>query len=125
MVNRVDIDFSFKRHPLTGDISLKRDSNALKQSIRNIVLTNFYERGFNVELAGNLSASLFENINILTLQQIRDNITNALNNFEPDCSVIDVEVIDNDDNSINVTIYYNEFNNPDTQSLVIELARLR
>lgn len=122
---RRDIDFSFKRHPLTGDIATKTDSTALKQSIRNIALTNYYERGFNVELASNLNASLFENVGNLMLQQIRDNITNSLNNFEPDCELIDVEVIDNDDNSITVTIYYNEFNNPDTQSVSIELARLR
>lgn len=122
---RRDIDFSFKRHPLTGDLATKTGSSALKQSIRNIVLTNFYERGFNVELASNLNASLFENVGTLMLQQIRDNITNALNNFEPDCELLDVEVIDNDDNSITVTIYYNEFNNPDTQSISIELARLR
>lgn len=122
---RRDIDFSFKKHPLTGDISTKTDSSALKQSIRNIVLTNYYERGFNVELASNLNASLFENVGNLMLQQIRDNITNSLNNFEPDCELLDVEVIDNDDNTITVTIYYNEFTNPDTQSISIELARLR
>lgn len=122
---RRDIDFSFKRHPLTGDIATKTDSTALKQSIRNIVLTNYYERGFNVELASNLNASLFENVGNLMLQQIRDNITNSLNNFEPDCELLDVEVIDNDDNSITVTIYYNEFNNPDTQTISIELVRLR
>lgn len=122
---RRDIDFSFKRHPLTGDIATKTDSSALKQSIRNIVLTNYYERGFNVELASNLNASLFENVGNLMLQQVRDNISNSLINFEPDCELLDVEVIDNDDNSITVTIYYNEFTNPDTQSISIELTRLR
>ncbi len=122
---RRDIDFSFKRHPLTGDLATKTDSSALKQSIRNIVLTNFYERGFNVEVSSNLNASLFENVGNLMLQQVRDNISNALANFEPDCELLDVEVIDNDDNSISVTIYYNEFTNPDTQSISIELARLR
>lgn len=122
---RFDIDLSFKVHPLTKDLSVKKGSSALKQSIRNLVLTNYYERGFNIEVAGNVTASLFENITNLTLQQIRDNITNCLNNFEPDCEVIDVEIIDNDDNSISVTIYYNEFNNPETQDLVIELNRLR
>lgn len=122
---RRDIDFSFKRHPLTGDLATKTDSSALKQSIRNIVLTNYYERGFNVELASNLNASLFENVGNLMLQQVRDNISNSLTNFEPDCELLDVEVIDNDDNSITVTIYYNEFTNPNTQSISIELARLR
>lgn len=122
---RIDIDFSFKRHPLTGDIATKSGSNALKQSIRNIVLTDYYERGFNIELATNLNGSMFENVGVLMMQQIRDNITNALNNFEPDCALLDVEVIDNDDNSIDVTIYYNEFNNPETQNLTIGLSRLR
>lgn len=124
-MNRFDIDFSFKKHPLTGDLSTKRGSSALKQSIRNLVLTNYYERGFNVEVGSNLNASLFENVTLLTMQQLRDNITNCLNNFEPDCEVLEVEVEDNDDNSIKVSIYYTEFNNPETQELTIPLSRLR
>jgi phage baseplate assembly protein W len=122
---RIDIDFSFKRHPLTGDIATKKGSAALKQSIRNIVLTDYYERGFNIEVATNLSGSMFELGGVLMMTQIRDNITNALKNFEPDCAVLDVEVIDNDDNSVDVTIYYNEFNNPDVQDISIGLSRLR
>lgn len=122
---RQDIDFSFKKHPLTGDIAIKKGSAALKQSIKNIVMTNYYERCFNVEVAGNLTAQLFENITVLTLQQIRDNISNALTNFEPDCDLIDVEILSDDDASITVRIYYHEFNNPDPKDLTVELSRLR
>lgn len=125
MSNRIDIDFSFKRHPLTGDIAVKKGSAAIRQSIRNIVLTNYYERGFNVELASNLTASLFENASVLMMQQIKDNIQNALTNFEPNVELIDVEVIDNDDNSMSVTIYYHEYNNPEVQETTISLVRLR
>lgn len=122
---RVDIDFSFKKHPLTGDISLKKGASAINQSIRNIVLTDFYERGFQTDLGGNLNATMFENISLLGMQVIRDNILNALKNFEPGCEVLDVQVIDNDDNSINVIVYYTLINSSVTQEVTIGLSRLR
>lgn len=124
-MSRIDIDFSFKRHPLTGDLATKKSSSAIKQSLRNIVLTNYYERGFNVEMASNLDGSLFENVSVLLLQQIKDNIENAVKNFEPNVELIEVEVIDNDDNSMSVTLYYHEYNSPEPQMTTIPLVRLR
>jgi hypothetical protein len=122
---RKDLDFTFRPHPLTGDLVIKTGSSAIKQSIKNIVLTNFGDRGYNVELGTNIDYSLFENITLTTGQQIRDNIINSIRNFEPQVEIIDVEVYDDGDNEIKIKIYYNELNNPSEQTLNIDLTRIR
>lgn len=122
---RRDIDLSFKPHPLTGDLAVKTGSSAIRQSLINIVRTNFYDRGFNVEVGTNLDASMFENVGLTTARQVHDNIQNAINNFEPQVELIDIEVKDTGGNELVVRIYYSELNNPTTQTLVIDLSRIR
>lgn len=122
---RRDIDLSFKKHPLTGDLATKTGSSAIRQSLINIVRTNFYDRGFNVEMGTNLDASMFENIGLTTARQIHDNIENAIRNFEPQVELIDIEVRDTGDNEVAVKIYYTELNNPTTQTLIVDLSRIR
>lgn len=123
---RKDIDFTFVPHPLTGDLSTKKDSSAIKQSMRNIVLTSFYERGFNVEFGTNLRSSLFENITPLEAQTIRQLISEGIENFEPQVELIDVVVQQNpDENTLNVVIVYTELNNPEEQTFQLDIRRLR
>lgn len=122
---RKDIDFNFTMHPLSNDLSVKKDRRAVEQSMKSLVLTNFYERGFNVEIGANVKASLFENITSLTQQTIKDNITQVLTNFEPDVELVDVKVSKNGDNSIVAEIFYNIFNDPEIRNVVIPLQRLR
>ena len=123
---RKDIDFSFIRHPITGDLSVKKGSSAISQSIRNIVLTNFYERGFNIELGTNLSPSLFDNIDELTSQTVKQSIDLSLKTFEPNIEVIDVVVdAQREQNSLNVHVIYTEFNNPEEKITSVDLTRLR
>jgi hypothetical protein len=120
-----DIDFSFKPHPLTGDIATKSGNSAVQQSLRNLIRTNFYDRGFNVEVGSNIDFSLFENITSLTQQQLKDNITNVIQNFEPRVSLIDVAVKQVGDNDLSVTLYYTVLNNPSEQVLTIDLSVIR
>lgn len=123
---RIDIDFNLTPHPLTGDLAIKRDKNALKQSIRNIVLTSYYERGFFVEFGTPIRASLFENVSPLEASTIKDNITTAIQNFEPQAELIDVFVeVENDTNEMFATVIYSKLNSIDPERLVIELQRIR
>lgn len=124
---RRDIDFSFKAHPLTGDLAVKTGSSAIRQSIINIVRTNFYDRGFNINLATNLDAQMFENFTPVMGQAIKTNITNALRNFEPQIEVFDVSIEQsrNNEHELIVTIYYTELNSPQEHSVMIELSRVR
>jgi phage baseplate assembly protein W len=122
---RRDIDLSFKKHPLTGDLASKTGSSAIRQSLINLVRTNFYDRGFNVDVGTNLDAALFENITLMTAQQLKNNIENTIRNFEPNVELIDVEVIDEGGNDLNVRIYYTELNDPNEQALSISLSKIR
>lgn len=122
---RKDIDLSFKVHPLTGDIATKTGSSAIKQSLVNLVRTNYYDRGMNVEVGTNVDASLFENITVLTAQTLRTSIFNTIRNFEPNVELIDVEVLDSGGNEIDIRIYYTELNNPTEQAVSISLSRVR
>jgi hypothetical protein len=120
-----DIDFSFRPHPLTGDVAVKTGSAAIAQSLKNIIRTNYYDRGFNVELGTNIDGSLFENITALTQQRLKDNIINSVSNFEPRVSLIDVKVDQSGDNGLSITLYYNELNNPSDKTLTIDLSVVR
>lgn len=122
---RTDIDFSFKPHPLTGDLATKKGSSAIKQSLINLIRTNYYDRGMNVEVGTNVDGALFENVTLLTSQQIRSNIENSIRNFEPNVELVDVEVVDGGENELTATIYYTELNNPVEQSISINLSRVR
>lgn len=122
---RKDIDINFIPHPLTGDLSVKTGKSAVEQSMKNLVLTNFYERGFNVEAGSNLTDNLFEEFTPLTAQTMKDNIIQVLRNFEPNIEIVNVIVEQEESNTINVEIYYNIFNDPQVRSVVIPLRRLR
>lgn len=123
---RKDIDFNLTPHPLTGDIAVKKERNALKQSIRNIVLTSYYERGFFVEFGTPIRASLFENVSPLQAATIKDNVQTAIENFEPQAELIDVYInTDNPDNTMYATVIYNRVNSPEPEEIVIELQRIR
>lgn len=122
---RKDIDLNFTPHPLTGDLSIKKDRSAVDQSMRNLVMTSFYERGFNVELGGNVYESLFDNFTFLTQQTIKNNILRVLKNFEPGVELVDVIADMKESNQLDVEIYYNYYNDPDVRRVTIPLERLR
>ena len=56
-----DFDLSFRRHPSTGKLLMKKDDEAVKQSLKNLVLTNRYERPFRPEFGGDVRKRLFDN----------------------------------------------------------------
>jgi len=124
-MTRVDIDFNFRPHPLTGDITLKKGSSAIVQSLKNIVLTSFYERGFNVVFGTNVRSSLFELYSPLDLLTMKQFIIEAINIHEPDVEIYDVVVQSaiEDENSIEIIIQYTEYNSPDIRDVQIKLER--
>jgi hypothetical protein len=106
---RKDLDINFHPHPLTGDIATKTGDSAVKQSLKNIIMTNFYERGFNTEFGSDVTSNLFENnINGVLSQGIRQNIINAIENYEPQVEIIDVSVVNAESgHTLDIKIIYN------------------
>ena len=78
-----DLDVMFVAHPISGDIAIKKDSDAVKRSVRNILLTNNYERPFKPNFGANLRGLLFELADDMTKFEIRNQITEALEMLEP------------------------------------------
>ena len=63
-----DFNLLFTSHPVTADVTLKNDEEAVKQSLRNLISTRNYERPFHPEIGCQIHALLFENFNPVTVQ---------------------------------------------------------
>ena len=121
-----DIPLSFNAHPVTGNVKALTNREAVKQSVKNIVLTNFYERPYNPILGGDVLAQLFENFSPITEYEISNNIREALDNFEPRAEVDEIKVDAQDDlNALNVTITFRVVNDINPVSVNVFLERVR
>ena len=88
-----DINLSFAPHPVTKDLTVLRNENAIKRSVRNIVQTIPTERFFNSILGSDVRNLLFDNfIDFGTASAIEDQITIAIQNFEPRVDNLQVNV---------------------------------
>ena len=87
-----DLDFTFKQNPNTNDVSIKKNNEAVKQSVLNILRTNHGERPFNYNFGANLRAYLFENMTQITAAQMSTSINTALANWEPRLEVLNTNI---------------------------------
>tara|TARA_Y100001973_G_C5196480_1_gene334599 strand:+ start:2200 stop:2589 length:390 start_codon:yes stop_codon:yes gene_type:complete len=103
-----DISLNFQPNPFTGDISIVTDENAVKQSIKNLVLTNFYDRPHQEKKGGNITGSLFENLTPNVVNDLKDRVTTVIENYEPRADLRNVEVyrVKNNKNAICVKITF-------------------
>lgn len=108
-VNRIysDLDLSFQAHPITGDVARKYDVNAVKQSLKTLILTNFYERPFKPKLGSPVYGMLFENIDMITANSLKLKLELLINKYEPRVRSQQVDVVPLlDQNAFKVTIYF-------------------
>ena len=102
-----DLNLNFTRNPVTGDVATVTDVNTVKRSIRNLLLTNHYERPFHPEIGSDIPALLFENFGPITGNQLSRNIEEMILNFEPRARVETVECFPvPDSNRYDVRIYF-------------------
>ena len=121
-----DLDLSFTPHPIKKDVNIFVDDMAIINSVKNLLLTNHYERPFNPDLGSNIRKLLFENIDAVTAIMIEREITQTIANFEPRVSVIGTTVIpDYTNNGFNIQLYFNIINRtePITINFFLERAR--
>lgn len=111
-INRIsrsfkDISLSFVPHPVTNDLPILRNENAIARSVRNLVETIPTERFFNPTIGSNIRSSLFDFVDIATASTIKRQIEITLGNYEPRIENIVVEVFpDPDNNSFDLNIIY-------------------
>jgi len=100
-----DMDFAFRENPVTGDVAIKKDVEAVKQSVLNILLTNRGEKPFDPSFGSGIRSYLFENIDAVTETLIREDIVFSLNNFEPRVVIEDLSVTAKpDNNSVDISL---------------------
>lgn len=121
-----DLDLDFMAHPTTGDIVKKKGTEAIKRSLRNLILTNFYDRPFRHSIGSNAQKLLFENANHLTANFLTDSIREVIKKFEPRIILLGIDTnFDYDNNGYNVTITYSIVNRPEPLVTTIFLERIR
>lgn len=121
-----DLTTNFTIHPVKGDLVLLKDSEAVKRSIRNLILTDPYERFFNPTIGSGINASLFENMSRDTESIIKIRVTETIENFEPRANLISVNVKAlPDDNAYRVNIVFSVNNNVQPVQLDFILRRVR
>ena len=102
-----DISLAFTRHPVTDDIGVFTNENAIKRAVTNLVRTRVGERFYNNLLGSAVEDSLFEQADPDNAQVLEDDIRLLLENFEPRIRRVDVRVIyPLDTNELTVTINY-------------------
>jgi phage baseplate assembly protein W len=102
-----DISLSFEPHPVTKDLPILKNQNAIIRSIRNLVETIPNERFFNPSLGSNVRSSLFEFVDFATASVVRDQIINTITNYEPRVADVDIEVNPRPDtNEFEVTVIF-------------------
>ena len=119
-----DLDFNFTKHPATLDVSMKYDEEAIKASVRNLVLTQNYERPFHSEIGSQIRGLLFEPATPMLNVMLKRVITDTINNFEPRVRLMEIQVVlSPDENLVNVSIYFTIINT--TRPLQVDLILTR
>lgn len=120
-----DLDLNFIAGP-TGDVFKKYDENAIKQSVKNLVMTNHYERLFHPEIGSQVTALLFEPFSPLLQGMLEQAIINTITNFEPRVVLEDVTVTLNPDNhTVYVSIVFRIVNTERPLTVDFTLRRTR
>ena len=121
-----DIDYTFTRKPVTADVALSYDKQAVIRSVRNILLTNRYEKKFAPTIGTNINALLFENVSPLTASALEGEISTAIKNYEPRVLLQSVVVSAQPDNNayaVTLTFFIENATLPTTVSLILERNR--
>ena len=121
-----DLDLNFNIHPTQKDINKFKNEMAVINSVKNLVMTNHYERPFQPELGSNLKRLLFEQVDNTTAALLEREITETIENFERRVDVKDVTATGfPDENGYKVEITFFLVNNPDPISVDFFLERVR
>ena len=121
-----DLSFDFTANPQTGDVATVKDAVSVKRGIRNIIMTQGFERLFQPEIGSGIKNLLFEPMTPLTEQRLSDACRDAIDAWEKRASVIDIAVISEEEyNRYRVAIKFNINNSLETEQVDVFLNRER
>ena len=121
-----DLDLSLKIHPIRKDIIPLKDDAAIKNAVKNLLVSNFFERPFQPALGANLRGLLFEPADAITKLDLKQGVARVLGDHEPRINILNINITDNSDTNsyiIQVNFLIKEY---DTEASVeVILRRLR
>jgi phage baseplate assembly protein W len=127
-INKIysDIDFAFTKKPVTADVALSYDAQAVSRSIRNLLNTQNYDRLFNPDLGSQITGLLFENISPIVATTMETIITNLITTYEPRARLQSVRVSSQPDQNaynVSITFYIENATLPTTTTILLERNR--
>ena len=121
-----DLDLDFIAHPTTKDVVIKTGADAIKRSVRNLILTNFYEKPFRPGIGSSAVKLLFDNMSPLVSSFLENAIREVIQNYEPRVEVLRVGVnMDYDNNGYTARIDFIVLNRNEPATITIFLERVR
>lgn len=124
-VDYLDVDLTFNKRP-AGDVYKKRDAAAVKQAVKTLLLTDYFEKPFEPFFGANLKAMLFELADDQTSAEVSENIIRAIEVYEPRVTVEDLNVIVlPDQNDMRVSIVFKIISTQEVVTFTTNLSRLR
>lgn len=113
-------------NPLTRDVVARLNEDSVKESLKNLILTDRGERLFQPYLGSDVRKSLFDNMTPATIKMIEQNVRSTINNFEPRVTIVEVRVVADPDNyrvQINISFYVRNAQEPVSFSVFLERTR--
>jgi phage baseplate assembly protein W len=122
-----DFTTNFLKTPVGEQLARVINTNSIKQSLRNLILTNNGDRLFRPNLGGNIRQLLFENNMEENLITAESYVRTVIEEFEPRVQLNDVRVTssDTDPHTVYITIVYRTLNNPEPQTITLLFKRVR
>lgn len=121
-----DLDLNFTIHPIRKDVNKLTGERAIINSVKNLLLTNHYERPFQPQLGSNIRHLLFEPLDPITASSIKVEIETTLKNFEPRIAIEGINVkVDYDNNGFSVDLIFRPLNLTTPIQITFFLERVR
>ena len=121
-----DLDLSFIAHPITGNVGRKTNRESVRQSVKSLILTDYFERQFKSDIGCSIRYFLFELFTPPVKQQMERAIKEVIKNYEPRADVFEVLVEERPEvNALTVSVAFMILNDPDPVILDVILERVR
>jgi len=121
-----DIDLAFLSHPVTGKLTRKVNREAVKQSVKSLIMTDFYERPFKPLIGCGIRQLLFENFHPAIIQEMELAISEVIDNYEPRAELISVDIDARPDaNALSISVVFYVINDSAPVVLDVILERVR
>ena len=121
-----DFDIIFDAHPVTRKLNTLTNSDAIKRSLKNIILTDKLERPYNPEFGSDIRRRLFETHDGTVADDIASDIEFAVKNFEPRVKLLDVRVEERiEENGVMISIVFRAQNKTATETVNFFVERIR